>query len=497
MKFRSYWMIGLLAVAGVGCVNRAAQDQAKKTQAIVTNPKKTVSVAKAETRTVTESMEITGEVATGEDAQVGFKAPGKIVAVYVRDGDPVSAGQLLAELDGASLRIQMQQAMAQVQAARSALAQASANATVGPQKSSAAVAQAQAQLRSAKAQLQKAISGARPEERAQAEASLNAARSDFETAKRELERVQKLFEQQVVSQQRLDQAMNGFNGAQARLVQAQEQLRMQQNWTRPEDVASAREAVRQAEEAVRTAEANKRLDVLLNQGVQTAQANLQSAQAQLALVRQSMSDLQLRAPFTGRVSGKPIQLGTVVGAGTPVVRIVGGGGAYFEGEVPATSLGSIRIGDTVTVSIDGLPDRTFSGTVAATSPTASSIGRLFKARITLDTAGESVKPGMFARGQVTIRRVPNATVVPTQAIVQRGDLSVVFISKDGKAKRVEVKVGLHTDGFSQVTGSITPGDDVVIAGQNDLDDGSDIEIQAKGEEKKSVSFNFEWRYPWA
>lgn len=492
MKTQWIWMFSLIAVAAGGCVNRGAQEQAKKTQEIVTNPKISVVLAKAESRSISDMLEITGEVTTSNDSVVGAKLPGKVIATYVKDGDTVSAGQLLAEIDGSSQRLQIQQAEAQASSARSALSQALANATVGPQKSAAAVSQAQAALRSAKAQLQKALNGARPEEKAQATAALQAAKSNLDTAKRELERVQKLVRDQVASQQRLEQAQNAYNSAEAQYNQAQAALSMQENWTRPEDISTAREAVRQAEEGLKTAQAGKHLDVLLQQQVEAAQANVRSAQSQVALARQALADLQIRAPFSGKIFGKPTQPGSVLGSGSPVARIVGSGGVYFEGDLPATSLESVHSGDPVTVTIDGLPDRTFSGVVYSISPSASSIGRLFRARISLSTASEMVKPGMFARGKVTVRTVANATVVPTEAIVTRGEKSAVFVSKDGKAKMVEVKPGLKTDGHTQVTGALNPGDEVVISGQNDLDDGSQIEV--KPTEGKSASLKGS---PWA
>lgn len=475
MKFGSLWMVSFVLIAAPSCVNRAAQVQAKKTQAIVTDPKKMVTLAPAETRSLSETLEITGEVTTANDTQVGAKMPGRLIGVYVKDGDTVSAGQLLAEIDGTNQRIQVQQAQAQVQGAQSALASAKANAAVGPLRSSAAVAQSQAQLRSARAQLQKALNGARPEERAQAEAAFQSAKSNLETARRELERVRKLFTEQVASQQRLDQAENAFNAAQSQFRQAEANLSMSKSWARPEDITSARESVRQAEEAVRTAEASKKLDILLSQQVQSAQANLQGAQAALALARQGLADLQIRAPFAGQVFGKTIQTGTVVGSGTPVARIVGTMGNYFEGEFPSSVLSKIRVGSVVDVKVEGYGGGSLIGTVVAMSPSASSVGRLFRARVQIPFRPE-VRPGMFARGTVTLRTVANATVVPTQAIVKRGALAVVFVVRSDKAKLVEVTRGLTTDGFTQVSG-IVPGDRVVVSGQSDLDDGSVVTVE--------------------
>jgi len=470
-------IISLAVVAGTGCVNRKAQEQAKRTQEIVTDQTREVEVQPASSRTLEETLPITGEVTTAADANVGGKVPGKVVAVYVRDGDAVTAGQLIAQLDSTNQMIQIRQADAQVSAARSQVNQALANARVGPTRSASAVAQAQAQLRSAKAQLAKALSGARPEERRQAEAGVNAAKSNMETAKRERDRQLKLFQDGAASQQRYEQAENAYQAALAQYEQALQQSAIAQSATRPEDIESAREQVRQAEEAVRTAQAGKRLDVLLEDQVAAARANLQGAQATANLARQGLEDLRIRAPFNGRVSGRPVQAGTVIAPGTPVARIIGGEGAYFEGEFPANLLQKIKVGSPVKVSIDGLDGQTMYGTVTAISPSASSVGRLFRARISIGSSA-AVRPGMFARGEVTIRTVADATVVPTGAIVKRGEKQMVFLAEGDKAKMVEVTPGLVEDGFTQVN-NVPSGAQVIVAGQNDLEDGSKIRLEKK------------------
>ncbi len=483
MNWKTLLIAAMAVVVSGGCVNRAAQQQAKRTQAIVTDQTKEVAVEPAISKTLTETLPITGEVTTSDDASVGAKLPGKIISVLVRDGDSVSAGQVIAVLDSSNQNIQIQQAQAQVNGARSQLNQAIANARVTPQRTSAAVAQAQAQLRGARSQLAKAIAGARPEEKNQAQAAANGAKSNLETAKRERDRQLKLFQEGASSQQRYEQAENAYQAALSQYEQALQQVSLAQAGSRSEDIESAREQVRQAEEGVKTAQASKNLDVILVDQVAAARATLQGAMATLNLARQGLEDLRVRAPFTGRVSGKPIQPGTVVAGGTPIARIIGASGTYFEGEFPANLLSQIKIGSPVTVTIEGLADRTLIGSVVAVSPSASNVGRLFRARVQIQTTSD-IRPGMFARGEVTLRTVNDATVVPTASIIKRGDKSILFVRKGDKAKLVEVKPGLTTNGHSQVS-SVLPGDEIVVRGQNDLDDGSAIRLEkAKPEQGK-------------
>ena len=465
-----------LVVAG-GCVNRQAQQQAGRTEKILRDPTIPVNVVSVDTRTIEEHLEITGEVTSGQDSSIGAKVGGRITAVYVREGDAVAAGQTIANLDTSSQMIQLRQAQAQVSAALSALNQARQNASVTPQRTKAAVETAKAQLRSAKAQLQKARNGARPEERRQAENAVAAAKSNMDTARKQVERNRDLFAAGAISKAQLEISENTYQAALSQYQTALEQANMARNWSRPEDISSAEELVRQAEEAVRSAEAQKRLDSSLNDQVDAARANLDAARSQVALIQQQISDAAIRSPFAGRILGRPIQAGTVVSAGAPIARVIGGQGIYFEGEAPEGTVSSIKIGSTVDVYIDALGQRMYPATVAAISPAAGNIGRLYKVRIQFTATPAEVKAGMFARGQVNLRAIQGAMVVPTSSIIRRSGEDYVFRVEGDKAKLVKISKGLEQELFTQVTG-LKPGDKIVSQGQSTLEDGTPVKIVA-------------------
>lgn len=471
--------VAVALLAASGCVNRAAQRQARETEALLSDKVMPVRVQTVAPRDFVETIEVTGSVVAGTEAAVGAKIAGRVVQTLVADGDPVVAGQVLVRLDDSNYRLALRQAEAQVQAARAQLRQALTNAAVGPSRSAAAVAAAEAQLRSAKSQLQKAELGAREEERAQAANNVEAARSAMETARRELERRRKLFEQGAISKQLLEVAENQFQAALSQYENALQAQRIAQNAVRPEDLATAREAVRQAEENLRSAQAAKRLDALLEQQVDAAKSALAAAEAQVALQRQNLEDCAVRAPFSGKVSGRPAQPGVVVGSGSPLVKLVATGGLYFEGEVPERAVPEIRVGMPVEVRFDAIGGRPFLGRIAAVNPTVSTVGRLASVRVELPESGASVKAGMFARGTIRLKTIANAIVVPFPAIVERGGGKVVFVVSDGKAKAVPVRI-LQVRGLEARVEGLAVGAQLVIQGQERLDDGTSVRIDDGG-----------------
>lgn len=467
-----------IIVSAAGCVDRPKQDQAKRTQEIVTSTTIPVVVQPAGYQTLTETLGITGQVTTSNDTQIGAKRGGRLTAVYVRDGDSVSTGQLLASLDSGDLMSQYRQALAALSGARSQLSQAITNARVAPTRSASIVASAQAQVRSARSQLQKALKGARDEERVQAEWQVKSAKSNMETAERELERTRKLVEEGAIPRARLDTAQNAYTAALTQYNAALQQQAMTASMTRPEDLQIAREALRQAEEGLRQAKSQQSLDSVTAEQVQTARAQVDVASAQVDIAKQALSDAQIRSPFAGRVSGNPTQPGTVVSPGQPILRLIGSSGLYFEGEVPETSLSKVTLGRPVSVKVDAFPGRLIPGKVVAISPMGQDVGRLFRARVQLAGDLSGVKPGMFANGDVTVRSVLGATVVPVQAIVQRGGKDVVFVVVGDKAKQLAVTVGLRQGELVEVKG-LSPDQQVVVRGQQGLADGSTIVTEPK------------------
>ena len=110
-------LIYLLAVGVVlaaGCVDRAKQAQAKVTEALVLDKTVHVALAPAATKTLSETFDITGNLTTADDVQVGAKQAGRITSVFVKDGDAVTAGQVIAEEDVTQLRDQLRTALGQL-----------------------------------------------------------------------------------------------------------------------------------------------------------------------------------------------------------------------------------------------------------------------------------------------------------------------------------------------------------------------------------------------
>lgn len=482
--------LALIALAFVGgCVDRQAQSQAKETAQVINDPTVEVVAQPATTKDLQQTIVVTGDVTTSDDTQVGPKLSGRIVSVAVDDGDRVTAGQVLAQMDTANLASALQQALAQEAQARatlsqaqSALSQALSNQAINPSKSASAIRSAQAQLRSAQANLAKVRSGARPQERLQAQAQVASAKANLDTQTKQLERIRNLVKEGAVAGSQLDVQEATYEAARTTYQNAVQSLALIREGNRTEDISAAQESVRSAQEAVATARSNQSLDVLYGDQVSNARAQIQSAQAQIAAAaagaaqaRQNLADATIRAPFAGVVSGRPVQPGTVVSPGSSIVRLVGSQGVYFEGSIPSSSINDVRTNQKVQIAVDALNGRTFPGTVRTVGAQGSSVGRLFSARIAFDGAPSEVKPGMFARGTIVLRTIPGATVLPATAVLKDENANYVMVVQGGKAKRTPVQVGFIQGNDTQVSG-LPAGAQVVVKGQTNLADGAGVKV---------------------
>lgn len=473
--------LALVAVTVLpGCVNRRAQELGRQTEEVVTDPSVTVRLMTVPAGTLSDLFEVSGQIETAQDTTIAASVPGRLVSVLVRDGDRVSAGQVVARQETTEANARLQQALAQASAARSGLQQALTSARTAPSLSAGAVRAAEAQLAQARAQLEKAQRGARSEEVLQAESNVRRAKSDLDTARAARDRAARLFEEGAISQAAMEQAENGFQNAQAQYDSAEQTLAIARDAVRPEDLESARQAVRAAEENVRIQRDRARLDSINDDQVAAARANVQAAEEGVRLARKALADLVIRAPLTGVIQGKPAAVGTVMGPGTPFARLIGTGDLYFTADVPENRVSSLRMGMPVLVRIDSLSGVELNGTIASIDPKADSIGRLFAMRVSLKERPGALKVGMFGRGQVTLGRRANVAVVPESVLVREGNKTYVWLNVGGLAKRTEVTVGMRESGRVEVSG-IAVGDEIVSQGMNLLREDAPLVVEQPGE----------------
>lgn len=522
---------GLLAVIGVvgltGCRkpgNDAAKTDAKGAGGKTASPTATqVGVTPARTGTITQTQQVTGALSAQNDVTVGSKLAGKISFVYYREGDTVHRGAVVVQQDVSDFSAQLDQQRANLRQAQTRLAQARetlANALttvkLTDQQTASAVSQAKAGLTAAQQSAAVVKTGARTQERQQAQqavsqaqadresnvADLASAQADYNRAQSDLRRYQSLFKQNAIPAQQLDQAqavsesgLARVNAAKAKIAStdarvrsAQENLSLVQEGSRAEDVARAEATVEQSRQTLITAQANRsqvnlrRADVTTAQaGVQQAQASIQQAEAAVRLAQQALADAAIRAPIEGVVAERRVEPGQQVAAGFGVMRIVALDSIYFDAQLPESLYAQVTPGKTVSVTVSAFPNRTFQGAVKQIFPVASSTARNFTVRIGLRNEGSTLRPQMFARGEIVLNTHSNVVLVPRDAVLDNdGKTGRLFVVNNKIAGERKVKIGYSNLKDVEVTSGLKPGDQVITLGQAQVQDKSPVEILKPG-----------------
>ncbi len=279
---------------------------------------------------------------------LAFNDSGRITDVLVDEGDVVKQGEVVARLDTSRLMPQLDQAKAQI---------AAETATV--------------------AKLEK---GSRPEEIAQAQANVDAARADAVNASLTYNRLTTLSNSpsggSAVTQSQLDAAKAAFEAATARQTAAEQTLALAIAGPREEDVAAAK-------------------------------AQLRAANAQLALLQQQLDDTDLAAPVAGIVRSRLMEPGEIANPQRPVLSIAVVDPKWVRAYVSEPDLTRVKPGMAVSVAVDGLSGQTLAGHVGFISPVAEFTPRsiqteelrtslVYEVRVLVDDPDNVLRLGMPA-----------------------------------------------------------------------------------------------------
>jgi RND family efflux transporter MFP subunit len=210
-----------------------------------------------------------------------------------------------------------------------------------------------------------------------------------------------------------------------------------------------------------------------------ATAALDAVRAQREEVEAQRSYATLRAPFNGVITQRLADPGDLAVPGRPILTLTGSGTVRFVADLPAQRAGRVRPGDPVTVVVDGVADPVpaeVRRVVEAVGPRA----RTFRVEATATGSLQDILPGTYARLQ--FNEGPAATRwIPSDAIVQRGQLTGVYTVEDGFLRLRWIRIGVERDGAVEFLSGPLGLEQVVRRPAPEFRDGlpvSDVQIEA-------------------
>jgi len=379
------------------------------------SPTVPVTVSPLRYTKIATPIELSGSLSAVESVTVGAMTGGRVLAVRVRAGDIVHAGDVLAQIDTSGSAAELARARAGASAA--AASESASQSTIEAAKASIASAQAQADVARARATLSETTAG----------------------------RMEKLFAQGAISAQQLDQTRADLAGARAAVAQAQAGLEG----------------------------ARKTYGAAVAQSRAAADTSL-GAQAGIAAATVPLRDATLTAPFDGIVVNKFVEVGAVVAPGTPIVAVQNARDLEVDVAVPDDALTGLSAGTPIAVRVDAVGGAPIAGHIRAIVPSQNAALRSATLKIAVPSRA-GLQPGMFAR--VTVPgSVRSGWVAPLAALVTRAGQSGVFVVRGGTASFVPLQTGAVGQSTVEVLGIDGRATQVAVSGLQRVDDGTRVTV---------------------
>jgi len=371
-------------------------------------------------QTLVSTLPTNGKAEPFEWQPVRAEAAGVVARVAVQEGQAVAQGAVIATISDPSLQADIDAAMARV-------------------------AEAQANVAALEA-------GGKPAEFTEIENSLSRARFDLEQARKTYAALNRLVEKHAATQQEAD---------------------------------AARDRVQQFELEIAGLE-KRRGALVAKPDVAAAKARLQDAETALDLARKRAALSQVRAPMAGVVYGLAVRPGAYLQAGDLVTNVGQLDKLRVRVYVDEPELGRVSEGQPVTITWDALPGKHWQGSVVRKPTSIQPLGtrQVGEVLCTIENPGRELIPGTNVNAEIRTAVVPNALVIPKEALRHDGQGDYVFALKQGILDRRAIKKAVSSITAVQVLEGLSDGDWVALPADIPLKAGDRVTAVLEGSDVK-------------
>lgn len=459
--------------------------------------------------TIQATVSATGVLQAQKQVMLNFKSAGRLKRLYVKKGQVVKQGDLLAELDAEDIKLQVKQAEVALQIAQDRLSLAKKKAT------SEDLAAAEAGVKSAKENLGRVKQGPSEKQLSAAQASLSAAeanynklasgptdeallraklavdqaknslwgaqnsrdslglsiqfggpRSQYDQAQAQVLNAEIAVELAEINYRELQKGpdQGQLDAARAQWEQARESYQSLKDSPRASDLALAESQLAQAEASLaRVRNGASSEEIRVTEG-QVKQAQVSLEQAQLLL-----DGAAIRAPFDGVIGVANGEEGALVSVAAPFISLVNVSAFRIEVNVDEVDIVAIREGQPILLTLDALPEQKITGRVTAVSPMPTTdVGIVsYAVAIEIEPTDAPLRVGMSATAEITTQSKEGVLLIPNRAIRidrENGDFHVEKLI-NGQPVDVEVTLGVRNEFYSEIVKGLEAGDEVIIRTQ--------------------------------
>lgn len=372
-----------------------------------------VQISSVTRQNLTYSLRATGDISPLMQVDLFPKVSGYLERMSVNLGDSVRQGQVIAQIDRTEFLYKVKEVEAKVAQAKANLAEIEA--------------------------------GTRTEEVRQVEEAVKQAQSRFENARLHRERMEALYQRQIISKKDFDNADTEYTVAEAQLEANQQHLKMLRE--------GARQEVREA-----------------------SQAKLKEMEALLAQEQTRLQNAMIIAPFSGEIIRRYVDAGALVSSSTPLVTLVHTETLKVVANVLEKDISLIRPGMKAKIQTEAYPERVFEGKVVRINSALELATRTLQAEIHVPNPSHLLKPGMFSRIEMALSEKPGTLTVLREALIEEGGKRSVFVVEGNQALQRPIVTGIEQDQWVEVLEGLREGDRVIIKGQGSIKDRSTVRV---------------------
>jgi multidrug resistance efflux pump len=340
-----------------------------------------------------------------QEVRLGSKVGGRVLKIFIREGQTVERGDKLVLFDVPELQTQLKQAQAKLDAAVADWEKAEAGPRLEEKRAAWATAEA------AKARYERMLAGWRTEEKEQARSEVEAADADLKQAREDLMRATELYRQRSAAKADYDVVLAARDRAQGRYNSARFRYEMMEAGNRKEDKETARAEWKQAEWQAKLLDAGTRAE-----DKAAARARMDELRARVEELKVNLAEQTVYAPERAIVEVLSVRPGDLVQANAPVARVLRAEDLWVKVYVPETELGKVRLDQVVDVRIDAYPHKRFRGTVIQVASISEFTPRnvqsaderrlqVFGVKVRVDDPQGAFRAGMFAEVTVPLQGV--------------------------------------------------------------------------------------------
>lgn len=242
-----------------------------------------------------------------------------------------------------------------------------------------------------------------------------------------------------------------------------------------QQLAEAEALYVQAEDRFDRAEGLYEKRSITKQAHTDAVAGRDVAAARLGSARLMLEKSEVKAPWTGRVASRHVEVGDYASPGQPLVELVQIDRLKVRAAAPAADVPYLALGSPVIVRVDAYPGEVFEGKLVRLGAELSSETRTLDVEAVLQNGDGRLRPGLFGQMRIDLRTLDEALLVPLASLVDFERERVVYVVSDGRASRRSVELGPVLGDRVVVVDGLEPGDRVVVGGQQRVAEGQAVD----------------------